>query len=71
MNGPEATQMIRSLGFKSLKIVGVTGNVMPDDVLYFINCGADTVLGKPIDITKFDNIMSTTVTIPEHGRIEL
>lgn len=49
MNGPQATREIRSLGYKGL-IIGVTGNMMPSDVEYFLESGADVILPKPLSI---------------------
>jgi len=58
MNGPEATRRIREMGFKSLKIIGVTGNVMSGDVDYFLESGANHVLEKPLNIELFDALMA-------------
>ena len=33
-------------------IVGVTGNVLSEDVNYFLSCGADEVLSKPVKIQE-------------------
>jgi signal transduction histidine kinase/DNA-binding NarL/FixJ family response regulator len=55
MNGPDATEEIRKLGFQKL-IVGVTGNVLEEDVKYFISKGADTVLGKPVGIARLNEV---------------
>jgi CheY-like chemotaxis protein len=52
MNGPIATKIIRSLGFKELVILGVTGNVLPEDVEMFLAHGADAVLGKPLTVNR-------------------
>ena len=49
MTGPEATRAIRKLGYKGT-IIGVTGNVLVEDVEYFKDSGADEVLGKPISM---------------------
>jgi signal transduction histidine kinase len=49
MTGPEATRAIRKLGYKGT-IIGVTGNVLVEDVEYFKESGADEVLGKPISM---------------------
>jgi CheY-like chemotaxis protein len=50
MDGPTAAQKIRQMeGFDSF-IVGITGNVLPEDVAYFKKCGADDVLPKPLDL---------------------
>jgi methylmalonyl-CoA mutase cobalamin-binding subunit len=45
--GPTATQAIRAMGCDSF-IVGVTGNLFPEDVAYFKESGAQAVLGKPL-----------------------
>ena len=34
-------------------IVGVTGNVLDDDVKDFLHCGANLVIAKPFDYDKF------------------
>jgi CheY-like chemotaxis protein len=50
MSGPDATKIIRSMGFERLVILGVTGNVLPEDVDMFLDHGVDAVLGKPINL---------------------
>ena len=57
MKGPEATSHIRDLGFRDIKIYGLTGNVMKEDRTLFLKAGADLVLEKPLDIDAFDNLM--------------
>ena len=47
MNGPSATSRLRELGY-TIPIIGVTGNILNEDVKYFIQSGADSVLPKPI-----------------------
>jgi CheY-like chemotaxis protein len=49
MNGVEATKELRELGFPNL-IVGVTGNVMDDDLAEYMRSGADKVLLKPVNV---------------------
>ena len=61
MNGPEATREIRQMGFTKLPIIGVTGNVMADDVEYFMSCGATEVLPKPLDVHQFERILALSV----------
>lgn len=56
MNGPEAAQRMRSGGFEGL-IVGVTGNVMAQDVARFVASGADCVLGKPLNLEELKQIL--------------
>jgi len=50
LNGPDATAKLRDeYGFEDL-IVGVTGNVLSEDVDYFISKGANCVLPKPVSM---------------------
>lgn len=59
MKGPEAVRRIRGMGFgKGLKIFGLTGNVMPEDVEAFMQAGTDGVLEKPLVITAFEDAMA-------------
>lgn len=43
-NGLEATKLLRKGGYKNL-VVGVTGNVLDDDVSEYQAAGADIILG--------------------------
>ena len=52
MNGPETACELRRRGYTG-KIIGVTGNVLKEDMQEFLDKGADAVLGKPIDIELF------------------
>jgi CheY-like chemotaxis protein len=54
MNGPTAAREIRSLGCQYL-IVGITGNVLPEDVEQYISMGANCVLPKPLSIADLEN----------------
>jgi len=51
LTGPEATKKIRKMGFKGT-IMGVTGNVLSEDVQFFKDHGADEVLAKPISLDE-------------------
>ena len=51
IKGPEATKMIRAMGYPGT-IIGVTGNVLPEDIEFFKAHGADEVLPKPISLAK-------------------
>lgn len=53
MDGPEATSRIRGHGCPAF-IVGVTGNVLLEDVNFFKSKGADLVLAKPINVKALD-----------------
>eukprot|EP00536_Pseudo-nitzschia_multiseries_P006328 jgi/Psemu1/255303/estExt_Genewise1Plus.C_1330004 len=55
MDGPTATQQIRMEGCDSF-IVGITGNVLPQDVEHFKFCGADGVLGKPFQVEELESM---------------
>jgi len=55
MNGPSAAEEIRARGF-DIFIVGITGNVLPDDVSYFRSCGANAILPKPFKLATLEDI---------------
>lgn len=56
LNGPDATKRIREeLGYDGL-IVGVTGNVLEEDVNHFISMGADAVVPKPIGMVALNKM---------------
>jgi len=57
MSGPEATAELRALGYKGL-IVGITANVLPDDVKHFLSRGADSVIFKPLNTKTLDALMA-------------
>ena len=48
--------MLRESGFGNL-IVGVTGNVLEDDVREFMAMGADIVLGKPMRLGTLEALV--------------
>ena len=47
MDGPTAAKEMRRLGYKG-KIIGLTGNALPEDISSFMRHGADQVLTKPV-----------------------
>jgi len=53
MDGPSASKLLRAMGCECL-IVGVTGNILIEDVKHFHNCGADEVLAKPLKIAELE-----------------
>jgi CheY-like chemotaxis protein len=55
LNGPEAAKEIRELGCDSF-IVGITGNLLAEDVNYYLFCGANFVLPKPVDFRKLEEL---------------
>jgi signal transduction histidine kinase/ActR/RegA family two-component response regulator len=64
LNGPQTAKRLRSLGY-TCPIIGVTGNVLPDDVRVFKEHGANIVLAKPIQIDEviraYNDIRSITL----------
>ena len=57
MTGGTAVQNIRAMGCDAL-IIGITGNVFSEDVDHFMECGANAVLSKPLDLTELTKILS-------------
>jgi CheY-like chemotaxis protein len=55
MNGPDACKEIRGLGCDAF-IVGVTGNIMEEDVALFKAKGANGVLPKPFKLAQLDQL---------------
>lgn len=53
MTGPEATRIIRETYGSIHIVVGLTGNVMAEDVAFFKEHGADAVLSKPLEVSDF------------------
>ena len=56
MNGQTATRKIREMGYRGI-IIGVTGDVMDDEIQDFKASGANAVLEKPLDMNKFSRIV--------------
>ena len=57
MNGPTAAKEIRAMGC-DVFIVGVTGNMLAEDVTFFRSCGLNALLGKPFKIASLEEIWS-------------
>ena len=55
-NGSEATRLLRAGGFKNL-VIGVTGNVMEEDVRQYLAAGADMVVAKPMRMPTLSSIL--------------
>ena len=56
MNGPEAVNAMRGLGFKGV-IIGVTGSVSQEDIDMMLSKGADRVLMKPLDMKSLKKFL--------------
>ena len=61
MTGVEATQALRDAGYPYL-IIGVTGNVMDDDVRAYMDAGADMVVGKPLKRATLQSLIVEVIT---------
>ena len=55
LQGPDAASQIRELGFEGL-IVGITGNVLPEDITHFKSMGANAVLAKPVRLPQLEDV---------------
>jgi len=58
MGGLEASKNIRALGYKG-KIIGITGNVLKEDVEEFMKTGADIVLPKPLNRSDLGSFLAS------------
>ena len=56
MKGPTATGHLRNMGC-TVPIIGVTGNLLPNDITFFIAQGANEVFGKPLNLARFEEFM--------------
>jgi two-component system, sensor histidine kinase len=64
MDGPSAARRLREEKC-DLLIIGVTGNVLPEDKAHFIRQGANLVMSKPLDITELLTEVDTRLTLSE------
>jgi CheY-like chemotaxis protein len=55
MNGPTAALEIRKIGSDAF-VIGITGNMMAEDVAYFKSKGANAVLPKPFKISSLEEL---------------
>jgi CheY-like chemotaxis protein len=58
MSGPDATRIIRELGYNGI-IIGVTGNNLPCDIEHFKLAGANDVLAKPLNMEKLELLVQS------------
>jgi len=64
MDGYRATESIRSMGLRTLPIIAMTANVMPEDRIRAIEAGVDAHIAKPIDVDEM--IATLTRLAPTH-----
>ena len=55
MNGPTACYILRKLGYSN-PIIGISGNVLPEDVKFFKQHGANGVLPKPLKLADLEKM---------------
>lgn len=75
MNGPTATSALIKMGC-GCPIIGVTGNVLPEDRDTFLKSGAVDVLAKPLSIELLEKIFHrirrvVTATPPSSSRCDI
>jgi two-component system, sensor histidine kinase len=56
MDGPSAARRLRDHRCELL-IIGVTGNVLPEDKAHFLACGANAVLAKPLVVSELFEVI--------------
>ena len=56
MNGGDATEKIRQLGYEN-PIIGLTGDVLEEDVQVFLHKGANEVLSKPVKFKDLQGLL--------------
>jgi CheY-like chemotaxis protein len=71
MNGPTAAQKIRALGCDSLFIVGITGNLFPEDISFFKASGANKVLPKPLKMRDLEDLWEENGVVTKHDQRKL
>jgi len=64
-NGVQAVRKLREGGFAQL-VVGVTGNVLDDDVMHYLCAGADMVITKPVRVTLLKMLL---LHVMQHGTL--
>ena len=63
LNGPGATKTLRQMGCRCA-IIGVSGNVLPEDIKHFTDHGANAVLGKPLSLAALEDIWRRVASAP-------
>lgn len=63
----EAVRTLRDGGYANL-VVGVTGNILDEDVAQFHSAGADMVMGKPVRLTLLQLLLRHAKQHGTHSR---
>ncbi|WP_374583579.1 PAS domain-containing protein [Pseudoduganella sp.] len=67
MDGFRATEAIRAIGLRSLPIIAMTANAMPEDRVRAMEAGVDAHVAKPIDVDEL--IATLTRLAPLHPEL--
>ena len=67
MDGFRATQAIRAMGLRTLPIIAMTANAMPEDRVRAMEAGVDAHVAKPIDVDEM--IATLTRLAPLHPKL--
>ncbi len=67
MDGFRATESIRAMGLRTLPVIAMTANAMPEDRLRAIEAGVDAHVAKPIDVDEL--IATLTRLAPLHPEL--
>lgn len=65
MHGIEATRKIREMGYTGV-IVALSGNVLVEDKIAFLDAGADKFIAKPLDHAELGALLTTVLDV--HSR---
>ena len=66
----QATQKLRQGGYKNL-VIGVTGNILDDDVVEYLAAGADMIMGKPVKVGLLRLLMQYMLENGVHSRPDM
>ena len=66
MDGPVATKTLKSMGCRTA-VVGITGNILPDDVASFRDAGALDVLHKPLTLASLNDMVAKVAAVGIHA----
>jgi two-component system, sensor histidine kinase len=69
LNGPDATKILREKGYNTVTIIGVTGNVLVDDINYFTLAGANRVLPKPVTLSLIEDCWDSLMDQNDSGTV--
>lgn len=70
LDGVAATKRLRAEGYSFL-IIGLTGNVMDEDIAEYLEAGADLVLAKPMKGGALDAIIKLVETVGPASRPDM